>query len=283
MSFNYLEILNYTCYYKGADAEWVVFLHGAGGSIATWKKQVDSFREYFNLLLIDLRDHGASKNILPEYEKYSFEIVSKDIKKVLDTVGVHEAHFVSLSFGSILIQDYELRYPETIKKIVVAGGVFSGTLWIRTFVWAARFFNIFLSYRQMYSIFSYAIMPYKRNQIARKIYQKHASALSQKEYLKWVGLYHEFFNLLRTFQEKQSNNQMLIVMGGDDYVFLKGAANLADSQSNIELNVLPKVGHIANIEASDKFNELSLNFLTFQEERQPSSRPSDTNSHVLVH
>ncbi len=272
-----MELLNYQTHYLSDAHEWVVFLHGAGGSIATWKKQVEAFKPHFNLLLIDLRDHGGSKNIQPELDNYSFQMVSGDIKKVLDHVGVQRAHFLTLSFGSILMQDFALRYPEVIAKIVVVGGVFSGTFWIRAFVFTARFFNIFLTYRQMYSMFSYVLMPYKRNHVARRVYQRHATHLSQKEYLKWVGLYYEFFNLLRTYHERSSNHPMLIVMGGDDYIFLDGARKLADNQQNTEFRILPKVGHIANIEAPESFNELALTFLLDLKEKQKSKERFETS------
>ena len=42
--------------------EWIVFIHGAGGSSSIWFKQVKAFSEHFNVLLIDLRGHGKSKN-----------------------------------------------------------------------------------------------------------------------------------------------------------------------------------------------------------------------------
>ncbi|MDA1382773.1 MAG: alpha/beta fold hydrolase, partial [Bacteroidetes bacterium] len=57
------------------DAPWLVFVHGAGGSIKTWKFQIDDLAKDFRLLLIDLRDHGFSKNIQPSYESYDFDIV----------------------------------------------------------------------------------------------------------------------------------------------------------------------------------------------------------------
>ena len=45
--------------------EWIVFVHGIGGSTKTWKKQIDDFSEHYNLLLLDLPGHGlhASKII----------------------------------------------------------------------------------------------------------------------------------------------------------------------------------------------------------------------------
>ena len=45
---------------REAGRDWVVFVHGAGGSSSIWYKQVRDFREHFNVLLIDLRGHPAS-------------------------------------------------------------------------------------------------------------------------------------------------------------------------------------------------------------------------------
>ena len=40
--------------------EWVVFIHGLGGSTKTWKKQIDAFSKNYNLLLLDLPGHGLN-------------------------------------------------------------------------------------------------------------------------------------------------------------------------------------------------------------------------------
>ena len=77
------DLLHYETVGK-EGAPWLVFVHGAGGSIRTWKFQLEYFSKNFRLLLLDLRDHGFSKNIQPEYKAYDFDIVACDIIKVID-------------------------------------------------------------------------------------------------------------------------------------------------------------------------------------------------------
>lgn len=255
------KLLNYKVYDQANTSNWLVFIHGAGGSIKTWKKQVDSFKSTYKLLLIDLRDHGLSKEVIPIQDKYSFKLISEDIQKVLDEVGISKADFMTLSFGSVLIQDFATRFPETIGKIIIAGGVFSGSFLLRMFVGTARFFNLFLTYPMMYSLFSYLLMPYPRNQKARKVYKQSATQLSQVEYLKWVGLYHEFFSMLDRFQKTTFHKPTLIIMGSDDYIFLNGAKKFVNKQGFSVLEILPKTGHICNIESSEKFNSSAMQFL----------------------
>ena len=45
---------------KDDKCNWLVFLHGFGGSTKMWKHQIDDFKDKFNLLFIDLPGHGKS-------------------------------------------------------------------------------------------------------------------------------------------------------------------------------------------------------------------------------
>ncbi len=256
------QLLHHEVYPHQTTTEWVVFIHGAGGNTKTWAYQLEAFTAHYNVLLLDLRDHGQSKNIEPAYSTYHFDMVSADIKAVLDSQGIATAHFVTLSFGSVMIQDFALRHPQVVQRIVIAGGIFKGTWAIRLFTQVARVFNVVLPYHTMYSLFSYLLMPRQRNQKARRLYQMQARRLTPEEYLKWVGLYGEFFRLLRRFYRQRLQSDVLVVMGGEDYIFLAGARAFVKRQQKAQLKVLPHAGHICNIEAPEAFNSLAIHFLT---------------------
>lgn len=254
------QLLHYTTSRNESASEWLVLLHGAGGSITTWKYQWDAFKPYFHLLALDLRDHGLSKDIKPSYASYSFKVLSQDIKTVLDHEGIDRAHFVSLSFGSVLLQDLSLRHPSLIKSAVMAGAIFQANFLIKSFLRTALFFNNFLPYRWMYTTFSYLLMPYKRHQKARKIYQKQARKLTPEEYMKWVSLYREFFRLLDAFFKDGLKFPALIAMGAEDHVFKASAQQMVSKNDQAELFLLNKAGHICNIDRPELFNEKALAF-----------------------
>ncbi|MBV6646698.1 MAG: alpha/beta hydrolase [Cyclobacteriaceae bacterium] len=247
--------------FRSVDSHWVVFLHGAGGSTKTWTYQLDDFGQHFNLLLIDLRDHGSSKSIGPEEEKYCFQLISSDIVEVLEHVGIQSAYFITLSFGSVLMQDLSMRYPGLVKKAIFAGGIFRGSIPIRLFVYLAKLLNPFLSYPSMYRMFSFLLMPRKRNQKARRLYTREASKLKREEYMKWVGLYREFFVLLRQFYDHLLAHPSLVIMGDEDYVFLSDAKQYVMGQPGASLQVIPATGHICNIESPKAFNQIALAYL----------------------
>jgi len=183
---------------------------------------------------------------------------------VLEKEGITKAHFVTLSFGSVMMQAlYEIK-PEIVDQMVFIGGVFNANWGIKAFVHLARFLNLFLSYPAMYRLFSFLLMPKKEHQFARRVYQQQARRLGAKEYLKWLGLYSEFFLLLKSFHEQIVRHRMLVLMGEDDYLFLPSARSFAKTKKNVSLELIPKAGHICNIDQPAATNALILNFLRAQ-------------------
>ena len=83
-------MLYYKTYQHAESTEWVTFVHGAGGSSSIWFKQIKSFKERYNVLLIDLRGHGKSQEMFQRYftNEYNFENISKDIIEVLDHLKI---------------------------------------------------------------------------------------------------------------------------------------------------------------------------------------------------
>lgn len=274
--------LNAVTYRNISSKEWVIFIHGAGGSTATWKYQIEAFRSFYNILLIDLRDHGKSKDIKPEFENYNFDVITHDIKSVLDKYQIDKAHFITLSFGSVIMQDLSIKYPDLVASAIFAGGIFKANNLIKTFVQLARFFNLFLPYKWMYSIFSYLLMPFKKHQKSREIYKRQAQKLTAKEYMKWVGLYNEFFKLLDRFYEQRITFPALALMGSEDYIFLESAKKFSEKHEQVLFMEIKGAGHICNIDQSKIFNELALFFTHehkyFHAEDEPTFQAQKSNA-----
>ena len=50
--------MNYKIYDNHSE-EWVLLIHGLGGSINTWKYQINDMQNY-NIIAVDLEGHGGS-------------------------------------------------------------------------------------------------------------------------------------------------------------------------------------------------------------------------------
>ncbi|MCR9252147.1 MAG: alpha/beta hydrolase [bacterium] len=255
------NLLHHEVIMHSTSSDWIVMVHGAGGSSKTWNHQVDYLKKEFNLLLLDLRDHGLSKSLYPKLDVYRLDLISTDILNVLDHLQIKKSHFLTLSLGSVLIQHFMMKYPSRVDRIIMAGGVFKGTFFMKTLARLAFGLNRFLTYPQMYKMFSYIIMPRKRNAFARRVYRRQAMKLTKNEYLKWIGLYKEVFEILKYFFKGSINHKIAVIMGTQDYVFLSGARAFAKLQPNAELIEMEGIGHICNLESPTTFNQLALNFL----------------------
>jgi pimeloyl-ACP methyl ester carboxylesterase len=267
----YEKLLNYETFIISQNHEWIVMIHGAGGSTKTWKYQTPAFNEGYNILLIDLRDHGDSKfeGITPS--NYSFGLISEDIKRVMNHLEITRAHFITLSLGSAMIQHFMMVYPESVHKVVFAGGIFKANKKLRAAAQFAKGLSYLLPYKLMYRLFSFIAMPKKRNQKARQIFIQQAKKLTSIEYRKWIGLETSFFEILKQSFYYRFDHESLVVMGSEDYAFIQNARNYAMHQPFSKFIELKGAGHICNIESPDIFNMLALNFL--RDERAPRQKP----------
>jgi len=146
------------------SSEWVVFIHGAGGSSAVWHKQLRDFQKDFNLLLIDLRGHGKSAE-MPEAiwkQQYTFEAVTKDILEVLDHLKLPPAHFMGVSLGTILARQLAEMAPARVKSLVMAGAVTRLTVQSRLLVFFGNTFKRIIPFMWLYRLFAFVIMPRKQ-------------------------------------------------------------------------------------------------------------------------
>ena len=239
----------------------MIFIHGAGGSSLTWKYQVDAFQHHYKLLLIDMRDHGYSKDLQPAYDRYDFEIITDDLLRTIDAAGVTTAHFLALSLGSIILQELSDRRPGLMKTMIMAGGVFKADLRISFFAHSARFLSYFVPFRWIYDTFIIIVMPRRNHKFSRQQYRKQSLKLSPEEFLKWLGLYRQFFGVVRKFFRTPLTIPSLLVNGSQDHVFLAAARRYAAKHPLADLQVMQGRGHLCNLEDYRAFNQLVLDWL----------------------
>lgn len=258
-------MLYYKTFTKDPSLDWVVFIHGAGGSSSIWFKQVRAYRKEFNVLLVDLRGHGKSKEMstMKEYykEKYTFKTVSRDVIEVLRQKNINEAHFVGVSLGTIIIRTIAEMKPVLVKSAILCGAITRLNIRSRVLVWFGHTFKKIVPFMWLYKLFAWIIMPKKHHQESRSMFINEAKNLAKKEFLKWFRLTYEVNPLLRYFKEKEMENPTLYVMGSEDYMFLPPVKKMISDFERSHLHVIDGCGHVCNIQEPDLFNEISIEFL----------------------
>ncbi|MFN3999137.1 alpha/beta fold hydrolase [Algoriphagus sp.] len=260
-------MLYYKEFVHPQSTEWVVFIHGAGGSSAVWYKQLKDFKKEFNLLLIDLRGHGKSADLPQDIweERYTFEAVTNDIIEVLDHLKVPPAHFMGVSLGTILARQLAELEPQRVKSLVMAGAITRLTTQSRILVFLGNTFKRVIPYMWLYRLFAFIIMPRKQHEESRNLFVREAQKLCQKEFIRWFKLTSEINPLLKFFKEKDLGIPTLYVMGDQDVMFLEPVKKLVKEHKNSILKILEKCGHVVNVEQPDQFNNLSVAFIKNQQ------------------
>jgi pimeloyl-ACP methyl ester carboxylesterase len=256
-------VLHYRTYILDPRREWVVLVHGAGGSSSIWFRQLRAYREEFNVLLVDLRGHGGSADVPAARDgaPYTFQAVSGEVVEVLDHEGIDAAHFVGISLGSLIVRTIAEIAPDRVRSMVLGGAIVRLNTRSRVLVFTGNAVRRFVPFMWLYKLYAWILMPRLRNRESRTIFIREAQKLAQKEFLRWWRLTLELTPLLRLFEERDVPIPTLYLMGGEDYMFLPPVRELARRHASAVLQVIEECGHVCNIERPDEFNAISIDFM----------------------
>lgn len=255
-------MLHFKTFLRKETSSWVTFVHGAGGSSAIWHKQIKDFKKEYNILLIDLRGHGKSKNkIYDKLKSYTFDSISDEIIEVLDYLKILKTHFIGISLGTIIIREIAERFPQRCKSLILGGAVmklnFRGQVLMRLGV----LLKSVIPYLLLYKFFAIIIMPRKKHRESRNLFINEAKKLYQKEFKRWFTLVSEVNPLLALFRIKDSGIPTLYVMGEEDHMFLPSITKLVRNHLSSTLYIIPECGHVVNVERPQIFNRQVINYL----------------------
>jgi pimeloyl-ACP methyl ester carboxylesterase len=256
-------MLHHKTFLLDVERDWVVLVHGAGGSSSIWFRQLRAYRERFNVLLVDLRGHGESAKVEDgrEWKPYTFEAVSREVIDVLDHVGIERAHFVGISLGCLIIRTIAEMEPERVSSMVLGGAIARLNVRSRVLVVVGNGLKRVLPFMWLYRLYAWIIMPRFRHRESRMIFVQEAQKLAHKEFLRWFRLTMELTSLLHVFEERDTGIPTLYLMGEEDHMFLPPARRMAGLHRRAILRVIERCGHVCNIEHPGQFNRVSIDFM----------------------
>jgi pimeloyl-ACP methyl ester carboxylesterase len=257
-------LIAYTIYKNEHSKDWVTFVHGAGGSSNVWFKQIRDFSKHFNVLLLDLRGHGNSKEQhQPQLKKhYAFKTIAEDILEVIDYLKIETSHFIGISLGTIVIRQLAEMHPARVKSMILGGAILKMNFRSQILMRVGNLFKYVLPYLVLYRFFAFVIMPKKNHKQSRLLFINEAKKLYQKEFIKWFKLTAEINPILRWFRQTELNIPTLYVMGEEDYMFLPYVKQVVANHINSsELFVIQNCGHVVNVEQAVVFNQKVIDYL----------------------
>lgn len=101
-------------YEVAGSGDALIFVHGFGSDLRSWAPQFEFFLQYFRVIRYDVR--GFGKSAMPGTKPYGHY---EDLKALLEHFGVESAHVVGRSRGGSIAVNFALRYPGSLKKLVL--------------------------------------------------------------------------------------------------------------------------------------------------------------------
>jgi len=257
----FAEVNGTRLYYEAAGAGMALALvHGFSLDTRMWDDQFEAFAERYRVVRYDAR--GFGKSAQPGSEKYMH---AADLMALLEHLEIDRAAILGLSMGGGIAIDFALTYPEATRALVPVDSALGGYRWSPA--WEA----------------SYAPIP-ARGQAgditgAKKLWLAHpffepamanpavAARLTQivSDYSGWHwGNADPGRGARPPAVERldQIRVPTLIVVGERDLPDLHMTAEaLEEGMLNARKVILRGAGHMANMEAPQKFNEVVLSFL----------------------
>jgi proline-specific peptidase len=104
------------CYEIKGEGEPLILVHGFGANKEVWIAQFEPLAEHFKVIRFDNR--GAGESDRPDIP-YTMEMFADDTAGLMDYLNIQKTHILGWSLGGMIVQQFAVKYPERINKIVL--------------------------------------------------------------------------------------------------------------------------------------------------------------------
>ncbi|HXJ83700.1 MAG TPA: alpha/beta fold hydrolase [Candidatus Methylomirabilis sp.] len=246
----------------------LVFAHEFYGDYESWHLQVRFFARRFRTITFNAR--GFPPSAVPDDPgAYSQALQVEDIKGLLDHLGIARAHICGLSMGAYTTLFFGLAHPDRARSLTI-GGIGSGSGLRAHFVDEMT-----------------AVLDCLEQEGIERTAERHFAGprrvqLRDKDPKGWDEAYAQFtkqsakghaLTIREVLMKRRSILDMgtelerltvpvLVIAGDEDEPCLEPGLFLKRKLPAAGLLVIPKAGHLVNLEEPAMFNEALLAFIT---------------------
>lgn len=247
--------------------EPVVLIPGFASGAWNWFCQIDELAKDFRVITFDPRGIGRSKTADENaLENLSMQHFAADVLTILDELGIEKASIAGASFGGFVAQEFALRFPKRLDKLILACTSFGGARHV------APELEIMLAFaategmnsserirRFMTPAFTAEFAEQHPETVEKVCRMRAASPVSEK-------IYHAQLAAATTFDKSAEvakiSRETLILSGDQDRVVpLQNSLNLAEKMPRARLEIIRSGSHLFFIENAAEFNRAVKDFL----------------------
>jgi pimeloyl-ACP methyl ester carboxylesterase len=244
-----------------ANAPHVVFVHGLGGSLATWSLNLPSFAGQFRICALDLVGAGSSAKPATDY---SVPALAEFLARFLDVLGPdwQRVSIVGHSLGGAVALAFAGSYPLRIERLILVDSAGLGPEIDRTVLDLTRSEPTRENLRTELTHF-FAQPDLVQQALVEQLYQQRAQPGAHEALVATsiaaFGDGQQRIDLRDTLVGL--NIPALVVWGDADAVIPVAHAQEAKRAPQSRLEVFAGSGHCPHIEHADAFNQLLRSFL----------------------
>ena len=97
------------------EGQPLIILHGLFGSLDNWQTHAKTLSEYFQVILVDARNHGHS----PHTEEHNYDLIASDLNRLFDDLNIEQASLIGHSMGGKAVMRFAQLFPEKLIKLIV--------------------------------------------------------------------------------------------------------------------------------------------------------------------
>lgn len=254
-------------YYEinGRGDKPLVLIPGFASGAWSWAWQKDGLSQSFRVITFDPR--GVANSVMSAGEGDSIEGIADDIASLLDELDIDSAHVLGISFGGFVAQEFALRYPEKLKKLVLASTSFGGPNHVAPSMEVLAAFasteglnsaNRIRRYLTM--AFSAEFVKINHETVDRFCDLRGKNVVPEDVYL---GQLRSAMTFNSESRVTEIEAETLIVTGDSDSIVpMQNSVNLAAQIPKARLEIIKNAGHMAFVERAGEFNRIVREFLS---------------------
>ena len=255
-------------YEESGSGTQIVFAHEFAGDWRTWEPQLRHFSRRYRCIAYNARGYPPS-DVPADVGRYSQQRARDDILGVLDALGIGRAHIVGNSMGGFATLHFGMAYSKRALSLVVAGCGYGAhpSQYAQFQAQSRELAKAMLDKGMTQVAASYGHNP-SRLQLKEKDprgfdefirhFSGHSALGSANTMLGYQAQRPSLYDL--TAEMASITAPTLIVAGDEDDAVLEPSLMMKRTIPAAGLVVLPKSGHMTNLEDPALFNRLLEDF-----------------------